>query len=105
MSVVSTTGIVDDIEPDRAAAVRRRRSRLLPYALLATSLLFLALFTYLPVVRVAVESLYDKPHGTGAAISYVGLGNYAKVLADPAFQKAAFNNLIYAVGVLVPTLV
>jgi len=105
MSVVSTTGIVDGIEPDRAAAVRRRRSRLLPYALLAPSLLFLALFTYLPVVRVAVESLYDKPHGTGAAISYVGLGNYAKVLADPAFQKAALNNLVYAVGVLVPTLV
>ena len=34
-----------------------------------------------------------------------GLGNYAKVLADPAFRQAAFNNLVYAVGVLVPTLV
>src|SRR5438552_2735352 len=104
MSVVSTTS-VDGIEPDRAAAVRRLRPRLLPYALLAPSLLFLALFTYLPVVRVAIESLYDKPHGTGAAVSFVGLGNYAKVLGDPAFQKAALNNLIYAVGVLVPTLV
>ena len=34
-----------------------------------------------------------------------GLGNYAKVLADPAFRQAALNNLVYAVGVLVPTLV
>ena len=67
MSVVSTTS-VDGIEPDRAAAVRRLRPRLLPYALLAPSLLFLALFTYLPVVRVAIESLYDKPHGTGLGL-------------------------------------
>jgi sn-glycerol 3-phosphate transport system permease protein len=56
-------------------------------------------------VRVAIESLYETPHGTGAAASFVGLGNYAKVLADPAFRQAALNNLIYAVGVLVPTLV
>ena len=67
--------------------------------------LFLVLFTYLPVARVLVESFYDKPHGTGAATTFVGLGNYAKVLADPAFRQAALNNLIYAAGVLVPSLV
>jgi sn-glycerol 3-phosphate transport system permease protein len=104
MSVASTTS-VDGIELGRAHALRRRRLRLLPYALLAPSLLFLALFTYLPVVRVTIESLYDKPHGTGAAATFVGLGNYARVFADPAFRQAALNNLIYAVGVLVPTLV
>jgi sn-glycerol 3-phosphate transport system permease protein len=79
--------------------------RLLPYALLAPSLLFLVLFTYLPIVRVAVEALYHTPHGTGAAATFVGLGNYARVLADPAFRQAVVNNLVYAVGTLVPTLV
>jgi sn-glycerol 3-phosphate transport system permease protein len=54
---------------------------------------------------VLIESFYDKPHGTGGATTFVALGNYAKVLADPAFRQAALNNLIYAVGVLVPTLV
>ena len=107
MSLAGTTGILDGVESSRptASARRRRRVRLLPYALLAPSLLFLALFTYLPVVRVAIESLYDKPHGTGAGASFVGLGNYAKVFADPAFRQAALNNLVYAVGTLLPTLV
>ena len=104
MSLAGTTGILDGIQA-AAVPVRRRRLRLLPYALLAPSLLFLVLFTYLPVARVLVESFYDKPHGTGAATTFVGLGNYAKVLADPAFRQAALNNLVYAVGVLVPTLV
>jgi sn-glycerol 3-phosphate transport system permease protein len=103
MSLASTTGVLDGIQA-AAVPVRRRRLRLLPYALLAPSLLFLVLFTYLPVARVLVESFYDKPHGTGAATTFVGLGNYAKVLADPAFRQAALNNLVYAVGVLVPTL-
>ena len=107
MSVAGATGIFDSVQRSSAmaASARRRRMRLLPYVLLAPSLLFLGLFTYLPVVRVVVESLYDKPHGTGAATSFVGLGNYARVLTDPAFHKAALNNLVYAVGVLVPTLV
>jgi sn-glycerol 3-phosphate transport system permease protein len=69
-------------------------------------LLLLGLFTYLPVVRVVVESLYDHPHGTGvAAATFVGLGNFARVLADPAFRQAALNNLVYALGTLIPTLV
>ncbi len=106
MSLAGTTGILDEVErtPVAARPRRRRRVRLLPYALLAPSLLFLALFTYLPVVRVAIESLYDQPHGTGAGTTFVGLGNYAKVFADPAFRQAALNNLIYAVGTLLPTL-
>src|SRR5262249_45450047 len=48
MSVASTTP-VDGIGLGRAVSVRSRRLRLLPYALLAPSLVFLALFTYLPV--------------------------------------------------------
>ena len=108
MSVAGATGALETVQDRRramSASMRRRRLRLLPYALLAPSLLFLALFTYLPIVRVLVDSLFDKPHGTGAVEIFVGLGNYARVLADPAFRQAALNNLVYALGVLIPTLV
>ena len=105
MSMAGATILDADAGVPEAALRRRRRVRLLPYMLLAPSLLFLGLFTYLPVIRVIIESLYDHPHGTGAVTAtFVGLGNYAKVLADPAFRQAALNNLIYAVGTLVPTL-
>jgi ABC-type sugar transport system permease subunit len=70
MSLAGTTGILDGIR-STVAPGRRRRLRLLPYALLAPSLLFLVLFTYLSVARVLVDSLYDKPHGTGAAAAFV----------------------------------
>ena len=83
---------------------RRRRNSWLPFGLLFPSVLLLGLFTYLPIARVAVESLYDKPHGTGIAARFVGLDNYLRVLGDPAFQQAVQNNVLYAVGVLAPTL-
>ena len=111
MSLASSARAFERIENGlviESGRARRRplRVRWLPYALLAPSLLFLGLFTYLPVVRVAIESLYDQPHGIGAAVAtFVGMGNYAKVFADPAFRQAALNNLIYAVGTLLPTLV
>jgi sn-glycerol 3-phosphate transport system permease protein len=106
MSLAGTTAILDGAAGTPEATLRRRRRvRLLPYALLAPSLLFLVLFTYLPIVRVAVEALYHTPHGTGAAATFVAFGNYAKVLADPAFRQAVVNNIVYAVGTLVPTLV
>jgi ABC-type sugar transport system permease subunit len=60
----------------RPALSLRLRRRGLPWLLLAPSLLLLAAFTYLPIVRVAWDSLYDKPHGTARTL-FVGLGNYA----------------------------
>ena len=87
-----------------SARSRRRRFSWLPFGLLFPSVLLLGLFTYLPIARVAVESLYDKPHGTGVGARFVGLGNYLRVLDDPAFQQAVQNNILYAVGVLAPTL-
>ena len=59
--------------PRRALRTRLAR-RLWPYLLLAPSLVLLAAFTYLPIVRVGWESLHDRPHGT-AKSAFVGLGN------------------------------
>ena len=81
----------------------RARARWLPVvALLAPSLVFLALFTYGPVVRVAIESLLV---GRFAGEHTVGYGNYQRLLADPHFARAALNNAFYAAGTIVPSLV
>jgi sn-glycerol 3-phosphate transport system permease protein len=82
---------------------RRRTFRWLPVvALLAPSLLFLALFTYGPVLRVLGESLMI---GRFAGEHAIGFGNYQRLFADPHFARAAGNNLIYAAGTIVPSLV
>jgi len=74
------------------------------YLLLLPSLAFLVLFTYFPVIEVLWGSLYHKPFGRPAPV-FVGLGNYARVLQDETFQRALANNLVYALGTVVPSVV
>ncbi|CAN5677379.1 sugar ABC transporter permease [soil metagenome] len=81
----------------RQSSGRRLTRRTWPYMLLAPSLLLLAAFTYLPIVRVAWESLHDKPHGTRETL-FVGLANYSALFTDRAFTQSVINNLIYAAG-------
>ena len=70
--------------------------------LLAPSLVFLVLFTYGPVVRVAIESLVI---GRFAGEHGFGLGNYQRLFSDPHFARAALNNAFYAAGTIVPSLI
>lgn len=81
----------------------RFRRRAFPWLLLAPSLLLLAAFTYLPILRVAWESLHDKPHGTRENL-FVGLGNYTALFADKAFTQSVVNNLVYAAGTVPPSM-
>ncbi len=83
--------------PARAAWRGRLGRRALPYLLLAPSLILLAAFTYLPILRVAWQSLHDRPLGAKVA-SWVGLGNYAALFSDKAFLQSVVNNLVYAAG-------
>jgi sn-glycerol 3-phosphate transport system permease protein len=84
------------------ARPRPRRLRgLAAYALLLPSGVFLAAFTYWPVLQVAIGSLSVQAFG-GAA--HWGFGNYARLFADPHFAGAVRNNLVYAVGTIVPSL-
>jgi sn-glycerol 3-phosphate transport system permease protein len=86
-----------------AVARRRRSPRWLPVVvLLAPSLLFLALFTYGPVLRVLGESLLV---GRFAGEHAIGFDNYQRLFADSRFARAAWNNLAYAVGTIVPSLI
>lgn len=83
---------------------RPRRSAVLAFAMLAPSLLFLALFTYWPVVQVLWQSLHGQVR-VGGPRAYVGAQNFLKLFADPAFRKALGNNLVYAFGTVIPSLV
>jgi sn-glycerol 3-phosphate transport system permease protein len=89
-----------------AAPVRpglRHRTRWLPaVALLAPSAVFLLAFTYWPILWVIAQSFVV---GRFADQHAVGLGNYQRLFADPHFARAAWNNLAYAAGTIVPSLV
>jgi len=86
-----------------ARTARRSRARWLPaLILLAPSLIFLFAFTYWPVVRVFGQSFAV---GRFAGQHALGLGNYQRLFADPHFARAAWNNLVYAAGTIVPSLV
>lgn len=83
---------------------RPRRATVLAFAMLAPSLVFLGLFTYWPVVQVLWQSLHGQIR-VGGPQAYVGLDNFLKLFADAAFRKALANNLVYAFGTVIPSLV
>ena len=79
------------------------KASLLAYLLLLPSLVFLGLFTYGAVGQVIFDALYQRATPK-APLRFVGLDNIAAVLADPAFTGAVVNNIIYAVGTVVPAM-
>ena len=84
------------------AVTRRWRARnLLGLALLGPSLVFLTVFTYWPTAQVLWQSVHAGPRAQGA----FGLDNYRALAADPSFRRALWNNLAYAAGTIVPSLV
>jgi sn-glycerol 3-phosphate transport system permease protein len=93
--------------PTDSRAIRTRvraRSRpaLTAYALLLPSAVFLIGFTYWPVIQVITTSLTVKEFRNTA---HWGLGNYTRLFADPHFATAVINNVIYAAGTIVPSVV
>lgn len=88
----------------RLAIGQPRRTTMLAFGLLAPSLLFLALFTYWPVVQVLWQALHNQQKVGGPQV-FVGLDNFLKLFADQAFRKALANNLLYALGTVIPSLV
>src|SRR6185312_6982224 len=87
----------------RPAFGHRLRRRSLPYLLLAPSLLLLAAFTYVPILRVAWESLYDQGHATGKS-TFVGLGNYTALFALAVQRATRFNAVVRAL-LLFPSMI
>src|SRR5262249_2538489 len=85
----------------RGPPARWARRHLLGLALLAPSLVFVALFTYWPTAQVLWQSLHEARSSAGG----FGLGNYRALVTDAAFRHALLNNAIYAAGTVVPSLV
>ena len=98
----------DTLEADTRRVLPRLASRtaarwLRPWALLAPSLVGLVLFTYWPVLSVAIDSLFARRLGERGSV-FVGLANYARLFADPKFAAALVNNLVFIVATVVPSL-
>ncbi len=69
--------------------------------LLLPSVALLAAFTYWPIVQVTLRSLNQARFGQAPQ---PGFGNYARMFADPHFVQAAWNNALYAVFTVVPSI-
>jgi multiple sugar transport system permease protein len=82
---------------------QRHQAGLAPVLLLAPACVLFAVFVVYPVIASVRLSLYDW-NGVSPKI-WVGLGNYAELLADPVFYVALANNLAWlALFMLAPLL-
>jgi multiple sugar transport system permease protein len=74
-----------------------RGRHLLLHAFLLLPLLFLVALIGFPIVYNLLMSVQEVNIGNLADLSrpFVGLDNYAQVLADPAFRKVALNSLVF----------
>ncbi|MGH7124885.1 MAG: carbohydrate ABC transporter permease [Stellaceae bacterium] len=79
------------------------RRRLKPFLLLLPSMIFLGAFTYWPLASVAADSLFSRRLGEKTA-AFVGLGNYLRLAADPKFDTALLNNLVYIAATVLPAI-
>ena len=103
MTIAQVAGATIGRMPSAPALSLKARMSLKAWTLLAPSLVFLVLFTYWPVLRALWTSLHAKPLGT-AGSTWVGLENYRRIFDDEAFRNAAWNNLVYALGTVPPSL-
>ena len=72
----------------------RRNEMLLAYALLLPSLIFLAAFTYWPILRSVWFSLHDVLLGD-PDIFWLGAENYVRLLDDRLFWQVLGNTAFY----------
>lgn len=89
------------LAPPISPARLRRQEALLAYALLLPSLVFLAGFTYWPILRSIWFSFHDVLLGD-PEIFWLGLENYTRLLDDALFWKALGNTAFYTI-LTVPT--
>jgi sn-glycerol 3-phosphate transport system permease protein len=100
---VSQTALLPRLASVPAFLPRRRGLRAGGAAamLLAPSLVFLLAFTYWPIGSVTVRALVEQRFGETPRW---GLGNFARLFADPHFHQAALNSALYAAGTIGPSL-
>jgi sn-glycerol 3-phosphate transport system permease protein len=100
--LLRTAGAIPAADRTRRMRAARRRPRVpAGWLMLAPSLLFLALFTYWPVLLVLRDAVTVRALGRAPRW---GLDNFARLFADPHFAQAASNNAVYAVATIAPSL-
>ena len=77
------------------------RTKWFPYLVLLPTLIFLFAFTYLPLLRSLVDSLYDTRLNTNAP-AFVGIDNFIRLWQDAVFWRALRNNLLYILLTVAP---
>lgn len=75
---------------------QRRREMLTALVMLAPSLVFLAAFTYWPIVRSLAYGFFDVQLGS-AEIFFVGWENYQRLWHDALFWQSLRNTVVYMV--------
>jgi sn-glycerol 3-phosphate transport system permease protein len=77
-----------------------RRSRFwaaaLPYLLILPTLIFVAAFTLLPLIRVGYDSLFIQNQAVQTP-KFTGLGNYIALFTDPGYIHVIKNTAIYVI--------
>ncbi|HLW60113.1 MAG TPA: sugar ABC transporter permease [bacterium] len=86
-----------------AARTRRRRPRGQAYLFLLPSLVFLATFTYYPILSSLELSLY-RASATVAHPTFIGVGNYVALASDPVFRQVLNNSVQFLVGTVPVTI-
>lgn len=83
----------------RSSPLRRRRS-IAAWGLAAPFVVLFLVFTAWPVISslfMSVTDIKSRDLRNPFAVNFVGLENFATVLSDPIFQKAALNTLYFVV--------
>ena len=79
------------------------RNRIKPYLLILPSFVFLALFTYLPVIKTLYYSFFKwnlyTPHKV-----FAGLGTYAEVFRNPVTWKVLANTFLLSAETIIPSI-
>lgn len=80
-----------------------RNKYLTAFLFLLPSLVFLGFFTYYPILDSLRLSFFRSDPYTPEAI-FVGLQNYIDFFNNPTFWRVVTNNVIFAVGTILPTM-
>jgi len=79
--------------------LKRLRRHAWLYWIIAPVILYFAAFVFFPLGQGLYYSFFKA--GLGGLREFIGLGNYAKVLASPSFVRATVNTLVIAGGITV----
>ncbi len=89
------------LRPRTPNAKKERRFRIgaaaLPYLLISPTLLFVAVFTLFPTLRVFYDSLFLQNQAVQQP-QFTGFGNYTALFQDPTFNQVIVNTVIYVLA-------